>query len=217
MTYLCKQTQNTLTYMEINTLTLPNQTTNTTIDWQEWQPATFFESTLEEVHKTLPGLEASDINWLVRLLENPVSKLALPGSIPLFEHDCMHIVLSRGLLNQDEAFVIGVTMGNASKYTNFKGKIWKVAARYLYPVPYRVSDCDLYTFNLGVAFGKTMAKKDCHLYNFCENKHKTIAEVRQELGIDVKKLHAAFEKEIQYISPEESVVSKRLLSILSHN
>lgn len=201
--------------MQIQTLSPSVPTSNSTIDWQEWQPSTFFAATLEEVYQTLPGLEANDINWLVRLLENPASKLSLPGSIPLFEHDCMHIVLSRGLLNQDEAFVIGVTMGNASKYTNFKGKIWKVAARFLYPVPYKVSDCDLYTFNLGVAFGKTMTKKDCHLYNFCENKHKTIAEVRKDLGIDVNKLHAFFEKEIQYISPEESVVSKRLLSILS--
>jgi hypothetical protein len=32
-------------------------------------------------------------------------------------HDCMHVILGRGLLNQDEAFVIGFTMGSARKIT----------------------------------------------------------------------------------------------------
>lgn len=36
-----------------------------------------------------------EIPWIVRLLENPQSPLALSGKISLFDHDCLHILLNR--------------------------------------------------------------------------------------------------------------------------
>lgn len=46
------------------------------------------------------------------LLENPDSPLPFAGKIDLYRHDCLHLLLERGLSVEDEAFVVGFTMGN---------------------------------------------------------------------------------------------------------
>lgn len=184
------------------------------IDWQDWEPRTSPESCLIDVWNTLPGLDPSEISWVVRLLENPASKFALPGAVDLFGHDCMHIVLSRGLLNQDEAFVIGVTMGNDEKFNKLSDFVFQFTSCFLYPEPYKMTKQDMVAFKLGVQFGKQLTTKNCHQYKFKENQHKTLAEVRTDLGIKEEQLHQFFEKEIALISPESSVVSKRLTAHL---
>ena len=84
--------------------------------WREWIP--WLENddlTLREVYETLPGAGPEEIDQIVRLLENPASPYALPGASSLRVHDCIHILIGRGLLNHDEAFVIGYTMGTAKE------------------------------------------------------------------------------------------------------
>ena len=56
--------------------------------------------------------DKSDIPWLVWLMENPKSPLHLHGASNLNDHDYVHVLLNKGQANNDEAFVIGFTMGN---------------------------------------------------------------------------------------------------------
>ena len=58
-----------------------------------------------------------DVPLIIKLVENPkyfTSKL-FTGAVDLFTHDCIHVLLGRGLLPKDEAFVIGYTMGSGKK------------------------------------------------------------------------------------------------------
>jgi hypothetical protein len=64
-----------------------------------WTPRTEKDKTLREIFLTLPGNTGSLGLYWIWLLENPSSPIPLSGSIDLYEHDCVHIVLSRGLLN----------------------------------------------------------------------------------------------------------------------
>ena len=60
-------------------------------------------------------LRQENIPLIIKLVENPnynTSKL-FGGAVDLFTHDCVHVLLGRGLLVKDEAFVIGYTMGYA--------------------------------------------------------------------------------------------------------
>jgi hypothetical protein len=83
---------------------------------RDWDPGLDNDGlTLCSVYDGMPKDGADAVPWYVRLLENPRSPVALPGAIDLFGHDCLHIVLGRGLLAQDEAFVIGYTMGSAPR------------------------------------------------------------------------------------------------------
>ena len=67
-----------------------------------------------------------DVPLIIKLTENPkyfTSKL-FTGAVDLFTHDCIHVVLGRGLLPKDEAFVIGYTMGSGKKMSRWRRNLF---------------------------------------------------------------------------------------------
>jgi hypothetical protein len=67
--------------------------------WRNWNPTLDNDHlTLGEVYESLPGFPPEAIHPLVCLFENPESRLAFPGVASLRRHDCLHILLGRGLL-----------------------------------------------------------------------------------------------------------------------
>ena len=125
--------------------------------------------------------EQSEIHWFVWLLENPKSPISLTGAIDLYNHDIIHILLDRGMLNRDEAMVIGFTMGNSETTSSRVRWLFEFCARYLYPESYRFNEYDLLEFERGFAYGYTRPKRNIHLAKFDEK--KTIAKLRKEWGI----------------------------------
>ena len=71
-----------------------------------------FKEALSIFSKTNTTKNKEDISWLVWLIENPKSPFHLHGAVTLRDHDHIHVLLGRGQANDDEAFVIGFTMGN---------------------------------------------------------------------------------------------------------
>ena len=127
--------------------------------------------------------EPSTIHWFVWLLENPKSPISLTGAIDLYNHDIIHILLDRGMLNRDEAMVIGFTMGN-SETTNSRVRwLFEFCARYLYPVSYRFNEYDLLEFERGFAYGYTRSSRNIHLAKF--DVKRDIEEIRKEWGIEL--------------------------------
>src|SRR5262245_56769531 len=89
---------------------------------REWfVPLACGDRTLGEARRTLAeiGLAQSEVPYMVRLVENPRFDLPLVdsfhGATSLDTHDCIHILLGRGLLPKDEAFVIGFSMGSTGR------------------------------------------------------------------------------------------------------
>src|SRR5712691_6681675 len=88
-------------------------------DW--FMPLSCADKTLREVSASLReiGLKQGDIPYLVRFVENPQFDLPLVdifhGATSLETHDYLHVILGRGLLPKDEAFVIGFSMGSTGK------------------------------------------------------------------------------------------------------
>ena len=127
--------------------------------------------------------EPSTIHWFVWLLENPKSPISLTGAIDLYNHDIIHILLDRGMLNRDEAMVIGFTMGN-SETTNSRVRwLFEFCARYLYPISYRFNEYDLLEFERGFAYGYTRSSRNIHLAKFDVN--RDIEEIRKEWDIEL--------------------------------
>ena len=127
--------------------------------------------------------EPSTIHWFVWLLENPKSPISLTGAIDLYNHDIIHILLDRGMLNRDEAMVIGFTMGN-SETTNSRVRwLFEFCARYLYPVSYRFNEYDLLEFERGFAYGYTRSRRNIHLAKF--DVKRDIEEIRKEWDIEL--------------------------------
>ena len=127
--------------------------------------------------------EPSTIHWFVWLLENPKSPISLTGAIDLYNHDIIHILLDRGMLNRDEAMVIGFTMGNSETTSSWVRWLFEFCARYLYPISYRFNEYDLLEFERGFAYGYTRLKRNIHLAKF--DVKRDIEEIRKEWGIEL--------------------------------
>ena len=127
--------------------------------------------------------EPSKIHWFVWLLENPKSPISLTGAIDLYNHDIIHILLDRGMLNRDEAMVIGFTMGNSETTSSRVRWLFEFCARYLYPESYRFNEYDLLEFERGFAYGYTRPKRNIHLAEF--DVKRDIEEIRKEWDIEL--------------------------------
>jgi hypothetical protein len=123
----------------------------------------------------------SEIHWFVWLIENPKSPISLTGAIDLYNHDIIHILLDRGMLNRDEAMVIGFTMGNSETTSSWVRWLFEFCARHLYPVSYRFNERDLLEFEKGFAYGYSRPKRNIHIENFVTSKH--VGSIRREWSI----------------------------------
>ncbi len=182
---------------------------NAQLHWRHWNPGLDNDHwTLGEVLGTLPGAEAVEIPWIIRVLENPSSWVALPGAITLARHDAIHVLLGRGLTVQDEAFVIGFTMGATKRLRRWQRKFFAWASSRLYPKVYRFSEKDLIVYEMGVNAAEQMRAKDLQDFPFEDHQGDTLRDLRQSLGIDPHRLRAYYAKE-RLVRPV-SKTSKRL-------
>lgn len=126
----------------------------------------------------------AEIPWSIWLLENPKSPIALPGNIDLFCHDCLHLLLDRGVTPADEAFIIGFTMGNDPQTNRAHLEIFKIASRFLYPCKYRFSAGELEIFDRAVAWGRQLKTQNIHRFDFRRVLNEPISSLRSHFGID---------------------------------
>lgn len=169
--------------------------------WGEWYPGLeTTHMTIDEVLRSLPGVEAQAVPDIVRRLENPESPFALPGAVSLPRHDILHILLGRGLLDQDEAFVIGFTMGTMGKELRTQDEgMMELAFANLYPEPYRISGVKLEAFKLGVEAGREMGMKRLAEYPLEELNDRTVGEAQRLVGIDPERLREVYRRERELI------------------
>ncbi len=155
--------------------------------WNEWKPGLETDDlTLGEVLSTMPASDASEVPEIVRRYENPASSQALPGAVDLARHDAIHVLLGRGLTVQDEAFVIGVTMGADRTLTDRCVRLFEYASVELYPKPWCFKKVDILAFRLGLGYAKTkIPGSDLHLVPLeqADYQQRKVRDLRQELGI----------------------------------
>lgn len=151
-------------------------------------------SSLSEQLGRLGGFKQEDIPFWIWLIENPQSPLSLPGSINLFNHDCLHILLDCGLTLEDEAFVIGFTMGNDPSTRSFHLAIYKFFASFVFPAEYRFTKEHFKFFFAGYDIGREINSNCMHKIDFNKYLDRKIVDLRKDLGIDIIKIRAIREK-----------------------
>lgn len=151
---------------------------------------------------------------IIRLMENPCYSLPFitlfHGAISLKYHDYVHILLGRGLLPKDEAFVIGFTMGATGKTGVIEQNLFAWVSHYLYPPPFNFSADDLKVYHSAVNLARTMPVKPLH--NFCyENiTFLPLKKIRLLLGINTEQLLHYYQYEAKKFY--SCIESRRLLS-----
>jgi len=100
-------------------------------------------------------LRQENIPLIIKLVENPNYKTSglFGGAVNLFNHDCIHVLLGRGLLVKDEAFVIGYTMGSTKNMKRWKRNLFMFMSKYFYPKGYKFGEEERLVFNMGVMAG----------------------------------------------------------------
>jgi hypothetical protein len=174
----------------------PKTSDTRTGDWWEWFPGLDNDDrTLRDVLSELPAAPATAIPWIVRLFENPQGWLRLHGAVHLRNHDMIHVLLGRGLLDQDEAFVIGFTMGSTKAVSRLERWFFTFAVSRLYPEPYRIAGAALASYDLGLEAGREFGVKNLHLRLRDEMLDRPLGEIRRELRIDTRRLREFYARE----------------------
>jgi hypothetical protein len=174
----------------------------------EWVPALDDTQTLEDAYSRMPGDGASAIPWYVRMLENPASPLALPGAVDLFGHDCIHILLGRGTMPADEAFVLGVTMGTSGNLARWQRWLYAFAASAVYRGPWRFGPENLRLFGMAVQFAAHQGITPLAKVPWRHMRKRRLGDIRASLGISTVELLKFYE--IERAMWPASVAAQRL-------
>ena len=163
--------------------------------------------TLRQLFKIACGAiltrEINLLNYIVN--KNPkyfTSKL-FTGAVDLFTHDCIHVILGRGLLPKDEAFVIGFTMGSGKRMSRRRRNLFLWVSKNLYPAGYKFMEDERYIFYSGVMAG-SRSTSDLSKINFKSFRGFKIDHIRKVLGIDKELLKCYYCAEKKLFKDKES-------------
>ena len=156
------------------------------------------------------ALSPEEVPFIIRLIENPKYDIGLfGGATTLGTHDCLHVLLGRGLLPKDEAFVIGYTMGSTKNLSRWRKNLFLFFTKYLYPEGYKFKEEERFVFNMGAMAG-SLCSTDLSGVNFDAFTNNTLFSLRKELNIDVNLLRYCYEVEKRVF--KDSKESQRLLN-----
>ena len=185
--------------------------------WRKWHvPLSRADVALGNAYGSLEavGMRQREVPLIVQLVENPRYDLPgieiFSGATNLREHDYLHILLGRGLLPKDEAFVLGFTMGSSNRVGEVEERLFTLIARYLYPKSYRFDDDDVAVYKDAVRLGYI---SDCR--SLAEIKLETmldwpVGRIRQSIGLEEDLLRAYYAIEARRYPG--SAESQRLLT-----
>ena len=164
---------------------------NASVSYKDWHiPFSKGDLTLREARASLSALGArqEDIPLMVQLVENP--RFDIPGidifhgAVDIQTHDCIHILLGRGLLPKDEAFVIGFTMGSTNKVTTLEENLYALASRYLYPKVYQFNDDEIRIFKDATKLGYISDCQPLDEIDYEKYLDWKLREIRQDINLE---------------------------------
>ncbi|MFV1983063.1 MAG: hypothetical protein ACC657_05935 [Thiohalomonadales bacterium] len=166
-------------------------------------PLSYKNITLRQALDNLAAVKADqhDIPLMVQLVENP--KFRFPGfeifhgAVDLQQHDCIHILLGRGLTSIDEAFTIGFTMGTTNKVSTTEERLYGLIAKYFYPTVYQFGDNDIEVFKNAVRLGFISSCQALDKVNFTKFMDKKLYVIRKTVGLESALLMAYYQIEQQ--------------------
>ena len=129
------------------------------------------------------------------MFENPESRLRFRGAVDLADHDVLHVLLGRGLQDQDEAFVLGFAMGTAKRIRWHEYHLFKFVLSRLYPEPYRIPRYLHPAFDLGLKCGQETGARDLYRRSLKSLRPLSIEKARNESEIDPQVLRKYFRLE----------------------
>ena len=161
------------------------------MNWSDWHiPLLHADLTLRQGLDSLAtvGARQQAIPLIVRLLENPNYRLPgitlFHGAVDLAAHDCIHILLGRGLLTADEAFTIGFTMGSTGRVRCLEARLFGMLAHHAYPAPYTFDAGSVCIFSDAVRLGGISGVQPLDTIDFVPYLELPLHDIRRQVGLE---------------------------------
>ncbi len=184
--------------------------------FQQWHiPFSRDDLTLQMGLDSIAAIETEydDLPLMVRLAQTP--QLQAPGSTLFFpgmdqyRHDCIHLLLGRGLLIMDEAFTIGFTMGTSKKMTNSEHSLYAFLSRYVYPDVYKFTQHELAVLKDGIKLAFISNCMPLDQFDFQDWLDEPLGKIREVVGLEPEYIEAYYAVEKRHYP--HSIASQRLL------
>lgn len=192
------------------------------ISYKRWfLPITWGHLTLREAYDYLGvvGAPQGKIPEVIRWTEGKDSHLVKQffyGGVDLRAHDYIHILLGRGLLPKDEAFVIGFTMGTTNRLDSMNEDAFAYIAKHYYPNAYRMDDEARSVFLDATKLGFIADCPPLDSVDFTPYLDLTVTEVRKRLNLCTGLIQSYYAEVEQPRFPEDPA-SLRLLGSGAHD
>ena len=160
------------------------------------------------------GAKQEEIPLMIQLVENP--RFNIPGfdffhgAVDLATHDSIHILLGRGLLPKDEAFVIGFTMGGTDQVTTMEENLYAVFSKHLYPKVYQFKDEEIRIFEDVTKLGFVSDCRPLDKIDYAKYLDWKLGYIRRDIGLESDLILAYYRIEQRRFP--DSKASQRLLA-----
>jgi len=160
------------------------------------------------------GAKQEDIPLMIQLVENP--RYHIPGldffhgAVDLATHDSIHILLGRGLLPKDEAFVIGFTMGSTDQVTTLEESLYALFAKHLYPKVFQFKDEEIRIFKDATKLGFISNCRPLDKIDYSKYLDHKLSDIRHDIGLESDLILAYYR--IEQRRYPNSGASQRLLA-----
>jgi hypothetical protein len=182
---------------------------------QDWhvpfhQDSMSLQAALESVP---PSSALMEMPLMLRLQRDPVlsflGQLVFRAGLDKHQHDCIHILLGRGLLALDQAFVLGFTLGSSKKGSVPEHKLHGEVGRHFYKNASLFSESESVVFKDGIKLAYLSFSAPLDSFDFTPWHDQTLRQLREAIGLEPELIQAYFAVE-KHRYPYE-LASQRLL------
>lgn len=165
---------------------------------QDWHIPYHQESlTLREALATVPPTVApEDMPLMLRLQRDPdlsfLGQLVFRAGMDQRQHDSIHLLLGRGLLPLDQAFVLGFTIGCSKKGSMPEHKLHGEVGRHFYRNVPLFNEAEGAVFKEGIKLAYMSFCAPLENFDFTPWHDLTLRELRDAAGVEAELLLAYY-------------------------
>jgi hypothetical protein len=160
-----------------------------------------------------PATAMLEMPLMLRLQRDPVlsflGQLVFRAGLDQHQHDCIHVLLGRGLLAMDQAFALGFTLGSSKKGSMPEHKLHGEVGRHFYKNTALFGETESVVFKDGIKLAYLSFCAPLDRFNFKPWHNHPLRQVREAIGLEPELFQAYFAVE-KHRFPH-SVASQRLL------
>ena len=154
-----------------------------------------------------------ELPLMLRLQRDPVlsflGQLVFRAGLDRHQHDCIHILLGRGLLGMDQAFALGFTLGSSKKGSMPEHKLHGEVGRHFYKNVSLFSESESVVFKDGIKLAYLSFCAPLDKFDFTPWHDQSLRQLREAIGLEPELLQAYFAVE-KHRFPH-ALASQRLL------